>query len=177
MFRQCNLYQALENGILLKIIVGDNAFPLKEYLLKPFPDTRLTLKQKIFNYRLSRARRVVENAFGIVANKFRIFEKPIAFSPEKVVLIVKACCTLHNWLRLNRNIHDRHYEQSTDIETLDNDSIIEGSWRSSQQLLGLLPLPRTLSNHPNRRSQDLRERLADYFVGEGSVPWQLRMVY
>ncbi|XP_076667932.1 uncharacterized protein LOC143368759 [Andrena cerasifolii] len=148
-FRQCNVYQTLENGILPKdhFLVGDNAFPLKEYLLKPFPGTRLTLKQTIFNYRLSSARRVVVNAFGIMANKFRIFEKPIAFSSEKM-------------------------EQSTDITNLDNGSIIEGSWRSAQQPLGLLPLSRTLSNHPNRRSQDLRERLADYFVGEGSVPWQ-----
>lgn len=53
-------------------IVADEAFPLKEYLMKPYPNRRLSVEQRIFNYRLSRARRVVENAFGILANCFRV---------------------------------------------------------------------------------------------------------
>lgn len=130
----------------------------------------------MFNYRLSRARRIVENAFGIMANKFRIFEKPIPFAPDKVDLIVKACCALHNWLRVSE-APDRQHAHSVDGENHDTGEIIGGSWRNEHQTLGLLPLPRNLSRHPNRRSQDLRERLADYFVGEGSVPWQLRMIH
>ena len=51
------------------ILLADDAFPLKEYILKPYSQIGLTKKRRIFNYRLNRARRVVENAFGILANR------------------------------------------------------------------------------------------------------------
>ena len=44
--------------------VGDEAFPLKTWLLRPYPGRELTDRRRIYNYRLSRARRTIENAFG-----------------------------------------------------------------------------------------------------------------
>ena len=49
--------------------VGDDAFSLRHYMIKPYPSWGLTHDERIFNYRLSRARRTVENAFGILANR------------------------------------------------------------------------------------------------------------
>jgi hypothetical protein len=51
------------------LIAIDEAFPLKTYLMGPYPGSQSKggYEKRIFNYRLSRARRVVENALGILS--------------------------------------------------------------------------------------------------------------
>uniref|UniRef100_A0A1X7UC36 DDE Tnp4 domain-containing protein n=1 Tax=Amphimedon queenslandica TaxID=400682 RepID=A0A1X7UC36_AMPQE len=82
------------------LIVADDAFPLEPYIQKPYGQVRLTKKKRIFNYRLSRARRIVENAFGILANRFQVLMNPLRLAPEKAEVVVLACYLLHNFFAI-----------------------------------------------------------------------------
>lgn len=53
----------------------------------------------IFNYRLSRARRISENEFGLLSQVFRILYTAINLTPETVDNVVIVCCCLHTMLR------------------------------------------------------------------------------
>lgn len=168
-------------GYLLKlplntVFVGDDAFPLKEYLLKPYSHHGpLTLKEKVFNYRLSRARRIVENAFGLLVSQFRIFEKPIALSPEKADILVKTTCVLHNWLRKTSDGYITR--NSVDYEDFENGGIVEGMWRLENESQGLTDLPSAAdSRNYSKNAAEVRNRLADWFMGDGAVPWQIKMI-
>ena len=70
--------------------------------MKPYPQKNLSLKKRIFNYRLSRMRRISENAFGVLANCQRVFRKPFLLEPKKVKAITLAC--LHFTIGLERNL-------------------------------------------------------------------------
>ena len=85
------------------VFVGDDAFPMRHSLLKPYSSSNLESILFIFKYRLSRARRIIENIFGILATRFRIFRRPILSCLETVENVTKACVALHNYLMANKN--------------------------------------------------------------------------
>ena len=81
----------------LLVILGDSAYPLLSLLMKAFPDNgRLSQQQKTFNYRLSRARVVVEHAYGRLKGRWRCLLKRLDVSVRDVPELVAACCVLHN---------------------------------------------------------------------------------
>jgi hypothetical protein len=154
-------------------MVADEAFPLREDLLKPYPARRLTKEQRIFNYRLSRSRRVVENAFGILCNRFRVFLTTIALAPDKVQSVVMAACALHNYLLANS---DTRYMVPglSDREDSETHRLVTGQWNQQQQLQST-GLPH--NNNPKLSAKRKRDVLTSYFVSkEGEVPWQWNMI-
>ncbi|KZS03631.1 Uncharacterized protein APZ42_033612 [Daphnia magna] len=57
------------NKVTPHFFVGDDAFPLKTFMMKPCPGRTtglMNIQERVFNYRLSSLRRVVENEFGIL---------------------------------------------------------------------------------------------------------------
>ena len=71
--------------------VADEAFSLRADLMQPFPRGNKSLPddEAIFNYRLSHARCIVENAFGILVQRFRVFAKQLLLIPDNVDRIVR----------------------------------------------------------------------------------------
>lgn len=88
------------------VLIGDEGFALKPYLMRPFPRAAAVQDQRKtnFNKRLCRARRVVENAFGILAQKWRVYLRPIECDVETAIDIVKATCCLHNYIKTEQGI-------------------------------------------------------------------------
>jgi len=68
--------------------------------MRPYPGSQSKgdIEKSIFNYRLSRARRAVENAFGILSQKFQIYHRTLQSLPGNADIIF-ATCILHNYLR------------------------------------------------------------------------------
>lgn len=87
----------IEGGVRLDpIILGNSAFGVKPWLMKPFTNAVLSTDQKYFNYRLSRARMIVESAFGQLKGRWRVFLKKWDSSVDTVKLMSLACVVLHN---------------------------------------------------------------------------------
>ena len=122
------LQQTLLNIPAEGVFLVDDAFPLRTNILKPYTRaTALNKTQLVFNYRLSRGRRVVENSFGILVARFRIFEKPIPLSVATTEQIVKTACALHNWLRKTSASFQSYVEQEfVDSENWNQGKVIPG---------------------------------------------------
>ena len=153
-------------------IVADDAFGLKTWLMKPYSHQSQVYEEKIYNYRLSRARRVVENAFGLLQARFRVFATTMLIRPEIVKTVTMCGCVLHN-LILDRQ--PQFYPQEIDMENADH-TVNAGSWRDIPNLMERLQIRRGIN--PTREAKAVRDYLALYYVSEaGAVPWQERMVY
>jgi hypothetical protein len=93
--------------------------------MKPHPVATLAYDEKIYNYRLSRARRISENGFEILVSRFRIFEKTIACNVTTGDKRVRTGYALHYWLK-NNAMGTYPSRGSVDIEDIDRGEIIPG---------------------------------------------------
>lgn len=102
------------------MFICDGGFQLTERFLTPYRQKSITNNQrKIFNYRISRSRRIVEQAFGILANRFRVLLGTMNVASETAQRNVCAICILHNML-IDRNSTSYLNENLEDLD-LDND--------------------------------------------------------
>ncbi|KAG1673792.1 Protein ALP1-like [Nymphon striatum] len=156
-------------GTMPHVIVGDAAFPLKENIMRPYPGQHLNKKQRIFNYRLSRARRVIENAFGILAARWRIFHTPINASEEKIYRIIQATVCLHNFMMCSDRQARYCPNEFADWEDVSGQQN-SGRWRHEGEILH--PVQQLSSNNSSRNSQAIRDKFAQRFETDGRAPWQ-----
>ena len=78
------------------LTIGEPAYPLYEWLMKPYPLTDISARQRKFNRNLSRARVVVEQAFGKLKGRWRSVYKLMEGQVKKNVCVIEICCILHN---------------------------------------------------------------------------------
>ncbi|XP_068213359.1 uncharacterized protein [Palaemon carinicauda] len=187
-YRNSALYKKIENNALNfpkpqclgsrekeipYFFVGDEAFALSPNMMKGYAGMHPKgSKERVFNYRTSRALRVVENVFGICSSVFRVLRKPLILQENKAALIVMAVAHLHNFLRRNKEAVNIY----TPLGTLDYEdeegNVIPGTWRAEQHNLTSLITLRHVPRRSSTTAKDVREELSDYFMNEGSVSWQ-----
>jgi hypothetical protein len=165
------------NIIFPHFFVGDEAFPLKSYMMRPYPKKDLGEREQIFNYRLSRARRVIENAFGILTTKWRILRRSLCCSPNNAEIIVKALICLHNFLLIKQGVGGCYCPNNLVDHEIDG-NVQPGAWRNENTSHQVQELHRTGSNNAGRTIINLRNILRDYVNSEeGEVEWQWDRVF
>ena len=109
----------------------------------------------------------MENAFGILANRFRVLLTTMSHAPSTVRIIVTACICLHNLMRM------RHPAlQNNQIDRDDNNhNIIPGAWRQGRNMDDTVNV--SGPNIDNREGKRQRNLIMHWCNSpEGSVPWQ-----
>ena len=91
-----NVVQKVKNVDIPPQILGDGAFQLRTWIMKPHGDAVLSKEKRYFNYRHSGARLVTEGAFGRLKSRFRILHRKCESDKESVKLFGLACVALHN---------------------------------------------------------------------------------
>ena len=93
-------------------LIGDGAYPLKIWLLKPYQDNgHLTCTQRCFNYRLSSARVAIEQAFGLLKGRFRRL-KLLDTKSIKTAVDTIICCVFHNICLINDDVLEEYIEDN-----------------------------------------------------------------
>ena len=126
-------------------IVGDGAFALTTHMMRPFPETGINPLEEMFNFRLSRARRIVDNVFGILTARFRCLRRAMHGKVLTSSFVVLACMALHNMLRRSEGrayLGDQIAQETTPPE---------------------MRLPKTTHRNHTEAAKNMRQNLMTYF--------------
>ncbi|XP_038055779.1 protein ALP1-like [Patiria miniata] len=112
------LTRAIEGQDIPVVILGDSAYTLSPFLMKPYPEGLATAEELRFNVRLSRAHILVEHAFGRLKGRWRCIMKRNDSHAKNIHVLVSACIVLHNfcetWKQENEDMHIRDEPQDDD---------------------------------------------------------------
>ncbi|XP_075530111.1 uncharacterized protein LOC142563442 [Dermacentor variabilis] len=129
--------------------IKDEAFQMRKDFMRPFPARHLNDNKRIFNYRLSRARRCVENAFSTTAARWRVLLRTMNLQLENVDFVVNAASVLQNFLTIYNPQAHKFPDRKDSFG-----NVVAGHWRQSMQTA----------------ASDL---FTAYFCNSaGQVPWQ-----
>jgi hypothetical protein len=153
------------------VLIGDEAFPSKFDLLRPYSkhdrNTQLPDDDRVFNLRLSRARRVVENAFGILTQRWRLYYNGrIQLLPQNAIKVVQATLVLHNFLM-------RFNTAKARVPHVPNCKSLAPTEPERLELKRL----RKIGINASGPAKDVRDAFRTYFNSvDGAVEWQDRQL-
>ena len=127
--------------------------------MRPYPGN-LENEQRVYNFRLSRARRCIENSFGIMVLRFGVLKSDLNMDPKNAKTIATACCVLHNILRLWTELG----EAITPVPP--NGALLEGVDEVGDDMVDMVG-----------PAFEQREKLKNYFNGVGAIPAQWGVVH
>jgi hypothetical protein len=163
--------------------VGDAAFQGHPHMLTPFKGKFLSPEKKIFNYRVSKARKSSENVFAMLSQRYEVFYRPITVDFPTAKSVIKACCALHNMHLLDTDsaVPCRWRERCGPFADYHNgEETVYGRYRHENPELEFATLERlkkevaAVTDSKSRNSldiKDLTEELMDYFI-DNDLPWQ-----
>lgn len=135
------------------LLLGDDAFALSTYLMKPYSHRGLSLEEIEYNYLLSRNRRLIECTFGQTTAKFQVISKPIILEADKAIKVVIAIISLHNWLKTdNINSKNTSYGKHNYSENINS---------------GLGGLNRRYGGRNSRQAEEIRSKFKEYIQEKG----------
>ena len=145
-------------------LVGDEAFPLKPNLMRPFPRRELDFGKTIFKGVLSNTMRTIECAFGLLTKKFGIFQRAFETNVEVTDCTIKSAGVVYNYIRKT---------QATEVKRREEE-ILE----QKQQNITVSVEHSACFRRPSTEALQVRDKLKDYLVsllGRLKAPITLRV--
>ncbi|KAJ8678309.1 hypothetical protein QAD02_014096 [Eretmocerus hayati] len=109
---------------LTPFLISDRGFGLQRFVLEPYQQNiHIPIEHSIFNIRLGYPRKLIEQGFGIMCRRFKIFDRPLEFNLATIDMIVLACCCLYNFLLdQDQDIAEPRYRYGADDSSDDSDA-------------------------------------------------------
>lgn len=129
--------------------------------MKPFRgEDEIEAPKRIFNQRLARSRAAVENTFGALTSRFRVFKKPMIIDADKASLVTMTCVLLHNFL-----MRSETSEPGFTTDVYDESGVLTqpGSWRQDTNATCSIRPIQQIPPDTNSEANQIREEFTSYF--------------
>ena len=147
----CSPVDVIEGLRIQTLILADSAYPLKNWLIKPYIfSPNLTRSEKRFSRRLSASRSTVERGFGLLKAKWRCLLKRLDHEIENISNVIIACFILHNICQITR------------VKYVDNEGLLENIMQQEREAR----LRRRQNDDADLQANDVRDALKTFVYND-----------
>ena len=121
-FENSKIGQKFERHEINGLLLGDNGYPSKQYLLTPLLTPKNDAERR-FNYVHCKTRVKIENAFEVLKRRFPCLALQLRLKLDTALAVIVACAILHNIAR------SRHVPELNDVEVHDQEIPVDDARR------------------------------------------------